>query len=137
MARIFSANSSSVLVDNENVEGLRSIEYKLQRERNDVFAVGSDERIGVYYGARRVVGRLVVASANAKLDGLAGAGTAFQVVANLRHGDASRSVAFDDCYLEGKEFSMASGGHGEMVYTFSATRVREEDAAAAGAGAGG
>jgi len=133
MARIFSANSSSVLVDNENVEGLRSIEYKLLRERNDVFAVGSEERVAVYYGARRVVGRLVVASASAKLDGLAASSAAFQVVANLRHGDASRSVAFDDCHLESKEFSMGTGGHGEMIYSFSATRIREEDGAAGGA----
>lgn len=130
MAKVFTANSSGVLVNNEPVEGVRGVDYQQTREHNEVFALGGDERVAVYYGARRVRGRLRVASASAALDALTASGEMFQVVCNLRHGQASRSVAFDDCYMESKEFSMASGGHGETVYSFSATRVREEDAAA-------
>ncbi len=131
MATIFSANSSGVLIDNENVEGLRGIDYNVVRQQGDVFALGSNERISVYYGASRVEGILRVASTSAKLDGLVSSGAMFQVVANLKQGQTSRSVAFDECYMLNKGFSMEAGGHGETIYTFSATRVREEDAASA------
>lgn len=130
MANVFTANSSGVLVDNTSIEGIRSIEYQVVRDQSDVHAVGSPERIAVYYGATRVRGRLHVASTSAELDALTTSGNAFQIVANLRHGEAGRSVSFDECHMERKEFSMASGSHGETVYLFTATRVREEDSAA-------
>lgn len=131
MATIFSANSSGVLIDNENVDGVRGIDYQVVRAQSDVHALGSHERISVYYGASRVEGRLRVASASPKLDGLITSGNTFQVVANLKQGQASRSVAFDECYMLTKEFSMSAGQHGETVYAFSATRVREEDSSGA------
>ena len=128
MAKIFAANSSGVLVDNENIEGLRSIDYQLVRDQFEVAALGTHERVGVYYGMNHVKVRLRVASTSPKLDQLANTGNAFQVVANLKHGQAARSVAFDECFMEGKEFAMSASGHGETIYSFSATRVREEDA---------
>jgi len=130
-ATIFAASSSGILIDNEAVDGLIGVDYQLQREQGEVFALGSSERIAVYYGASRVTGKLRVASSNAKLDDLAKTGATFQVVANLKLGQAARTVAFDECYVTGKEFSMAAGGHGESVYGFSATRVREENPPAA------
>jgi hypothetical protein len=102
------------------------------RQHEDVFALGSDERVAVYYGPSRVQGRIQVASANPTLDGIALSGESFQIVSNLRHGQAARSVAFDECYIQNKEFSLLTGGHGETVYTFTATRVREEDEGGAG-----
>lgn len=127
MATVFTANSSSVMVDGTPVEGVRAVDYRVQRQQGDVYALGSDERLTAYYGAMHVEGRIMVASASAELDALATTGDMFQVVANLAHGDTSRSVAFDDCYMSRKEFTMNSGGHGETVYLFTATRVREED----------
>jgi hypothetical protein len=97
---------------------------------SDVHALGSHERVTVYYGASSVQARLRVASADTHLDELTTSGALFQVVASLRHGEAARSVAFDDCVITGKEFAMATGGHGETVYEFTATRVREEAAEA-------
>jgi len=35
-------------------------------------------------------------------------------------------VVIDDCYLTDKQFEIGVGGVGEMVYSFTATRVREE-----------
>ena len=131
MAKVFTANSSGVLVDNEPVEGVRGVDYQQTREHNEVYAVGGDDRIAVYYGARRVRGQLRVASTSPKLDELSASGAAFQIVCNLRHGQTSRSVAFDDCFMESKQLSMVAGGHAETVYAFSATRVREEDAQSA------
>lgn len=131
MATVFTANSSSITVDGQAVPAVRAIDYRLVREQGDIYALGSGERLTVYYGAMRVQGRVTVASASPPLDTLAGSGAAFQMVAQLRHGDTSRSVSFDECHMETKEFSMGTGGAGETVYVFSATRVREEDAAAA------
>ena len=62
MASVFTANSSGVLVNNEAIAGVRSIQYKLVREQGDVNALGSPERIAVYYGATRVQGVIRVAS---------------------------------------------------------------------------
>jgi hypothetical protein len=127
MPSVFTANSSGILVNNENVEGVRGIQYQLEREQGEVHALGSPERIAVYYGASRVQGTIRVASVSNTLDGLATSGEAFQVVANLTHGQAARSVSFDECHIAGKEFAMTAGGHAEAVYSFTATRVREED----------
>ena len=127
MALVFSANESEVRIGNDLVEGVRGIEYRSQRARHEVTAIGSDERIAVYYGAKAVTGRLRVASTSGVLDGLLTTPASFQVVATLRHGDTNRTVAFDECWMEGKDVELADGGHAETVYQFSATRVREED----------
>ena len=129
MATVFTANSSSITVNGEAVEGVQAIDYRLIRQQGEVFALGSAERATTYYGAQRVEGRIQVASASPSLDGLAGSGETFQVVANLAHGEAGRSVAFDDCFMTRKEFNLTSGGHGETWYHFTATRLREEEAA--------
>lgn len=130
MADVFVANSSGILVDNDPVAGARGIDYRVEHEQSDVHALGSAERVAVYYGASRVRGQIRVASVNERLDALATSGAAFQVVANLAHGQTARSVAFDECHIEGKTFSMTAGGHGEAVYSFTATRVREESQSA-------
>lgn len=127
MPSVFTANSSGILVNNEPVEGVRGIQYQIEREQGDVHALGSPERIAVYYGASRARGKIRVASVNETLDGLAASGEVFQVVANLAHGQAARSVSFDECHIEGKDFGMTAGGHAEAAYTFTATRVREDD----------
>lgn len=67
MATIFTANSSSIMVDGNPVEGVQSIDYRVVRQQGDVFALGSDERLTVYYGATRVQGRIHVASASTSL----------------------------------------------------------------------
>ena len=54
------------------------------------------------------------------LDGLLGSGEAFSVSAVLKHGETTRSVSFDDCFMEDKNFQLGAGGHGETVYGFTA-----------------
>lgn len=127
MATVFTANSSSITVDGEVVPGVRSIDYRQVREQGDIYALGSDERLTVYYGAKRVQGRVRVASTSPTLDALTQTGDAFQILAQLRHGEAARAVAFDECHMETKEFSLSVGGAGETTYVFTASRVREED----------
>lgn len=126
MAQLFTAFSSEVKINEETVEGLQSIEYNVVKNRQQVGAIGTDERIAVYFGIKNVAGRLRVASINATLDGFLQDNTSFSVSATLRNGDASRSVSFDNCYLEDKSFGLSAEGHAETVYSFTATRVREE-----------
>jgi hypothetical protein len=126
MPQIFTAFASEVKINQETVEGLQSIEYNVVKNRQQVGAIGTDERIAVYFGIKNVAGRLRVASINPTLDGFLQTNTAFSVSATLRNGDATRKVSFDDCYLEDKSFALGAEGHGETIYEFTATRVREE-----------
>lgn len=124
MPTVFSANQSAVLVDGTAVEGVRSVEYRTNTVRSDLYAVGSSERISVITGQRSVEGRLRIASTAPPLDALVG-DDFFQIAAPLRHGDTEITVSFDECLLTEKSFAMDAGGHGETVYTFTATRVRD------------
>jgi len=132
MPAIFSANSSSVLVDGEALEGLQSLAFRVVTEREDVRAIGSDERIDVSFGLRTVLGEMVVKSTSTKLNQILADRTGFQLVANLSKNkgiqttDKAVSYAFDQCYLESKSFGMDAGGTAVTTYVFSATRVRVE-----------
>jgi len=126
MPQLITAFASEVKINEETIEGLQSIEYNVVKNRRHVGAVGTDERIAVYFGLKTVTGKLRVASINATLDGLLQSNASFSVSATLRHGEVSRQVAFDDCYMEDKTFGLGAEEHGETVYSFTATRVREE-----------
>jgi len=126
MPQIYTAFASEVKVNEETIEGLQSIEFKHIKSRSDVGAIGTDERIAVYFGQKHVDGQLKVASGNATLDQLLANNESFSISAILKHGDAARNVTFDDCYLDSKAFGLSAEGHAESIYSFSATRVREE-----------
>ncbi|MEN3333451.1 MAG: hypothetical protein V7641_2816 [Blastocatellia bacterium] len=127
MPQVFTAFSSEVKVNEETLEGLQSIEYSMVKNRQHIGAIGTDERIAVYFGVKVVNGKLRVASINKTLDDLLQKNTEFSISATLKHGEATRKVTFDSCFLDNKAFAMVSEGHGETVYSFTATRVREED----------
>lgn len=124
MATIFAANESSVQIDGEPVEGVRAIEYRQVAVRQNVYALGSAERIGMVSGPLSVEGVLRVASTNTKLATIGD--TQFQLTALLRHGETNVTVTFDECFLQTKSFELGVGSHGEASYGFSAIRVREE-----------
>lgn len=126
MPQIFNAFASQVKVNDETIEGLQSIEFAQAKNRQDIGAIGTDERIAVYFGLKLVSGRLRVASANATLDKLLQDNSRFSITAALKHADQARNLSFDDCYLDDKSFAMSAQGHGETVYAFTATRLREE-----------
>jgi hypothetical protein len=125
MSTIFAANESQVLVDGQAIEGVRAIEYRKVQSRENVFGLGSAERIGMVSGPQVLEGRIRVTSTAASLDALT-VDQQFQVSAVLRHGETNMTVTFDECYLLEKTFEMGVGGQGEAVYSFTATRVREE-----------
>lgn len=130
MPTVFSANRSSILVDGQAVEGLQSLVFRVVTEREDIRAVGSDERVDVIFGLRTVHGELAVQSASKDLDDRLAGRTKFQLVANLKRDESSdapkRTLSFDDCFVEAKSFTMSAGGSAATTYTFTATRVREE-----------
>lgn len=126
MGQVYTAFASEVKVNEETIAGLQEIQYAVERNRHNVGAVGTDERIAVYFGLRVVTGSLAVASVSPTLDTLLASGEKFSISAILKHGEDSRSVSFDDCYAETKAFDMDAGQHGQTIYGFSATRVREE-----------
>lgn len=132
MPTIFAANESQVLVDGQAIEGVRSVEYRKSQARESIYGLGSNERIGLVSGAQVVEGHIRVASTAAALDRLT-VDQQFQVSAVLVHGETQMTVTFDECYLLDKTFDMGVGSHGEAVYSFTATRVREEAGGAGGA----
>lgn len=130
MATVFSANRSNVLVDGEAIEGLQSLTFRVVTEREDIRAIGSSERVTVSFGLRTVLGEITVRSANYKLDDHLKDQSKFQIVANLKKDEAAdspkRTLSFDECFVENKDFQISAGGTAQTVYTFTATRVREE-----------
>ena len=131
MPSVFIANSSAVLVAGERVPGVKSIDFRHHRQQENVYALGSPERVAVIYGGTEVSGRIVVASNSSALDTLLGSGEQFQIVANLSARPdltPERTVAFDGCTMTDKTFALAAGGHAEAIYMFTATRLREESA---------
>ena len=123
---IYTAARSEAKVNEETIEGLQAIDYRVVRNRHDVGAVGTNDRVAVYYGLTMVVGRLRVASVNAKLDELLQSGATFDISVHLTHGDSERTVGFEQCYMEDKSFALDTEHHGETIYTFTARGVTEQ-----------
>jgi hypothetical protein len=128
---LISANVSNIKVDGEVIPGLQYIDYKIVRNRQNVHNIGIDERVGVDYGPMYVEGSLRVRSTYPQFDSMLITGVAdvvpFQLVVELKKlGEAVKTLSFDECYLEGKSFSMDANGVGMSEYTFTGTRLREE-----------
>ena len=130
MPTVFSANRSNILVDGEPVEGLQSLTFRVVTEREDVRAVGSDERVDVSFGLRVVQGEIIVRSTVQLLDDQLAKRSKFQIIANLKKDEGAdspkKTYSFDDCYIEGKTFGLDTGATAVTTYAFSSTRVREE-----------
>ncbi len=132
MPTILSAKESQVLLAGPNggagepIEGLQAITYQVDRGRENVTAIGTDERIGVDFGLKLVTGNLTVKSTSDALNAILDNNDAFQITANLRKDDLAKTVAFDECYLDGKQVGLGANGVLVTTYDFSATRVREE-----------
>ncbi len=130
MPTVFSANQSSLLIDGDPLEGVQSLAFRVVTEREDIRAIGSDERVDVSFGLRTVQGEIVVRSTARLLDDKLAQRASFNMVAALKKGqgtdDPQRSYAFDTCFVETKHLVMGASGTAETSYVFTATRVREE-----------
>ncbi len=128
---IASANVSSIKVDGQIIPGLQTVDYKITRTRQNVHVIGGEERQGVDYGPLFVTGALRVRSTYPAFDKMlltaAQDVKPFQLVIELKKGLLPvKTLSFDDCYLEDKTFSIDANGVGLSVYTFTATRLREQ-----------
>lgn len=128
---IWSATDSSVKIDSADVEGLQSIDYKVSRSRQDVFAEGKELRVGVVYGNKIVTGTLRIKSTCKELDDKLHIKAEdmekakFTMTVTLKRGGHTRTLSFQECYLDGREYTMDVNGVGIGVYTFSALDVTE------------
>jgi len=131
MPTILSARESQILLAGPTggagapIEGLQAITYRVNRSRSDIAALGTDERIGVDFGLKLVIGALTVKSTSESLDAMLANNDTFQLTANLKKGDLLKTVAFDQCYLDDKQVGLDANGVVVTTYTFTATRVRE------------
>ena len=71
-------------------------------------------------------GSLTVKSTSADLNAILTNNDTFQITANLKKGELTKTVAFDECYLDGKQAGLDANGVMVTTYAFTATRVREE-----------
>jgi hypothetical protein len=132
MPTILSATESQVLLAGPDgdagspIEGLQAISYRVDRSRQDVAAIGTDERIDVVFGLKLVSGTLTVKSTSDALNTILANKDTFQITANLKKGDLTKTVAFDQCYMDNKQVGLDANGVVVTTYSFTATRVREE-----------
>jgi uncharacterized protein (UPF0210 family) len=127
---VWSATESKVMVDSAEIEGLQSIEYKVSRSRTDIIAVGKEVRQGVEYGVKIINGRLSVKSCcpplDKKLSEKEMKDASFKLQAQLKKGDHSMTVDFQECYLDDRDFTLDVNGVGIAIYTFTATDILEK-----------
>jgi hypothetical protein len=128
LPNLYDANRSRIMINGEPIPGVRSIDYRQERAQGQVYALGQAERVGVYHGHLKVMGRLQIASASPGMDILADSTDAFQLIAILGGAASGRKVVFDECFVHDKSLTMGTGGHAETIYHFTATRMREEEA---------
>jgi hypothetical protein len=119
-----------VKVDGEVIPGVQSIEWKIIRNRQNVYNIGAQERVGVDVGPLFVHGLIRVRSTSAKLDELLlkdekSIGPVQILVQAAIRTSKVKDISFDDSYIEEKTFSIDANGVGLSTYTFTATRVRE------------
>ena len=131
MPTILSAKESQVLLSGPDgdagapIEGLQAITYQVNRNRQDIPAIGTDERIGVDFGLKVVTGTLTVKSTSDALNLILDNNDTFQITANLKKGELTNTVAFDECYLDDKQVGLDANGVLVTAYSFTSTRVRE------------
>jgi hypothetical protein len=127
---VVSATESKITIDGEEVTGLQSLDFKVNREQVDIASVGLGERQSVAEtGLITVTGSLRIRSLNKKLDELlyAPVPASFNLVAELKKsGETVKKITFDECFLDDKSFTLDAAGVGITIYNFTSTRVREE-----------
>jgi len=109
--------------------GLQSIEYKINLNKEDHYDTGDHLRKYVTYGYKEVSGILRIKSVSPLLDALLDkmevANDSFSLQVILSDGTSSKTLDFQNCYLEGKEFGMDVDQNAVASYSFTARDVKE------------
>lgn len=130
---ILTANNTHVTIDGQPVPGLRSISYKTIRNRQDVPEIGVNKRIGVVFGRWKITGTIIVNSVSETLNKHMEADSNFQIVITMdippvdpNGQKTTKSLSFDQCHLDDREFSLDAHGYAITTYTFTSTELREK-----------
>jgi len=138
---IYSSRDSKVTIDNEEIDGIQSIEWKVNRQRSDVYGTGQDLRLGVEYGVKQITGSIKVKSSISALDQKATKSNLSEAVFSMlvqlqklggvepsHEGDGKGGFkfTFDGCYIDTYERSMDVNGVPISIYAFTATDLKEE-----------
>lgn len=108
-------NLINVKIDGETLSSLVRIEYRIVRNKENF----------------NVKGTFSVKSTYPKLDtmlltNVADAKTFQLVIENREAGQVTKTLTFDECFVQGKNVSMDPFGIGIFGYSFTAVRVREQ-----------
>jgi hypothetical protein len=134
---IYSSRDSVVTINSVQVEGIQSIDWKVNRQRSDVYGTGQDVRLGVEYGVKLISGTIRVKSTIDELDkklveiGVKESMFPMSIVLQKAGGvgitgDAAKGTfefAFEGCYVDSVERSMDVNGVPISTYLFTATEV--------------
>lgn len=130
--QIFSSKYSTVTVTSdsgpETLSGLQSIEYKVVLNKEDHYEGGNHLRQYITYGNKVIQGLLRIKSTSSVLDQLLDKMSeekGFSLQAILSDGKNKKTLNFEGCYLEGKEYNMDVNGHGISAYSFSAQDMKQ------------
>lgn len=130
---LITASTSKLTIDGKDVPGVQSIEFSINRNRQNIHSLNTDERIGAYYGGVVAQGSIKVRSLYAELDKKMyekiDALQHFQIVCELHpqgSADLKKKITFDECFLDSKSFGVDATGVGVTTYNFTATRINEE-----------
>ena len=136
---IYSSRESIVTIGSTQVDGIQSIDWKVNRQRSDVYGTGQDLRLGVEYGVKQITGTIRIKSTCEALDAkLKQAGVTesmfpMTIILKKAGGVGSTSGAaqdftfvFDQCYVDSVERSMDVNGVAISTYLFTATNVIAE-----------
>lgn len=130
--QIYSARWSSAQVTTgkgTDKVGVQSLEYKVNLNKQDHYEGGDHLRKYVTYGYKQVSGIIRLKSTCSILDDLLDkmeeANNSFSLQVILSDGTSQKTLDFQNCFLDAKEFGMDLNGNGIASYSFTARDVKE------------
>jgi len=124
---VASANVSNVKCDGEVIKGMQSIDYKIVKRRSNIHSIGLHERVGIDYGEMFVTGIIRVRSSYLPFDDNMQKEKHCQLVVELKNSKESMgTIAFDEVFIESKNFTMEVNGIALSEYAFTSTRIRQK-----------
>ena len=128
---VLTANKTEVMFDGEKVPGLKGFAFKVFEDKQEVRGIGTEERLGVVYGRLHIKGQILVHSNSEFLNSKMLERKPFQVVVRMDQSAypedlGTKSISFDGCHIDDREFTLDANGYALTTYTFTADRLREE-----------
>ena len=128
---LISGNKTTILFDGNTLPGLKTFTYKVFRKSFDARTLNDPERKNILLGDIHIFGQIIVNSNSPYLNALLEYGKTFQIIITAKSADSENEktftkLIFDNCTIADKEFVLDAHDLGYSIYTFTATRVREE-----------